>query len=360
MITFLLWSKHAWDTTFVGPILSFFSLKPWHRLGSLTFMMAVLMISLNDALGADNQPQTLSFRSFETTRLKSTGGSGIASILMDEASLLNPASVAFFQASSIYLQKGGGEFKTESGIPQSQVGQAALGDKLNSLALIASDGNNKLSGSVSFIQQREGDAKRRQWGLASASAIGSKTALGFTSILQKDELPHKARIKRWHFNIGILHALDENLSIGLVALDPWKRNDPLPQANLILGMQYVYQRSIAIMFDVGSNFYQNLNDYLVARGAIQLKVLKDLFLRVGAFDDRGKQERGSGIGIGWAGPKLVFELAIKNTKIYRSNPAMSQAATASDTILVNQANANAAAPSAPTLHESSFSMAYHF
>ena len=322
-------------------------------------LFTILLDGINPVFSAENLPQELSFRSFETTRLKSTGGSGVASILMDEASLLNPASVAFFQASSIYLQKSGGEFKTESGAPQSQVGQAALGDKLNSLALIASDGNKRLSGSLSYIQQKEGDAQRRQYGLASASAIGPKTALGFSTTYQKDELPHRAMEKRWRFHLGILHALSENFSVGLIALDPWKKNAYLTQANLILGMQYVYENSISFMLDVGSNFYQNLNDYLVTRGAIQLKVLKDLFLRVGAFDDRGKQERGNGIGIGWAGPKLVFELGIKNTKIKRRGPIAGQAAMASDAVLAHAENGEVVS-SSPTLHESSFSLAYHF
>ncbi|MBP5297115.1 MAG: hypothetical protein J6Y94_07280 [Bacteriovoracaceae bacterium] len=311
---------------------------------------SILILSFASILEAAEVPRETSFRSFETTRLKSTAGSGIASILMDEASILNPAAVAFFQVSSIYMQKSGGEFKTESSGPQSQVGQASLGDKLNSLAFIASDGNQRLSGSLSFIQQKEGLAKRRQIGLASASSIGSKTALGFTTTIQKDELPHQAPAKRWRFNLGILHALSENLSLGLVALDPWKKNLYLTQANLFLGIQYVYDNTISLIFDIGSNFYQSLNENLVTRGAIQLKVLKDLFLRVGAFEDRGRQEKGNGIGIGWAGPKLVFELAIKNTKVKSSTEG-----SVSDPAL-----ALPRTDTAPTLHESSFSMAYHF
>ena len=337
MITFLLRPRNYWFNTrwvyfFVGAALwwGVFGLNAWAQ-----------------------APSNLSFRSFETTRLKATGGAGVASILMDEASLLNPASVAFFQVSSLYLQKSGGEFKTESGVPQSQVGTAALGDKLDSLAMIASDGNQRLSGSLSFVQQKEGNARRRQWGFASASSIGSKTSLGFSTILQNDELPGSQKNKQWRFHIGILHALNESFSLGLVALEPWKKMAYLQEANLFLGAQYVYQNSISLILDVGSNFYQNLNDYLVTRGAVQLKILRDLFLRVGAFDDRGKQERGNGIGIGWAGPKLVFELAIKNTKIKRSAPTAHIVALQAD-------EAHLGATSSPTLHESSFSMAYHF
>ncbi len=36
---------------------------------------------------------------FETTRLKSTSGAGVGSILLEEAAVLNPASLSFFSIS---------------------------------------------------------------------------------------------------------------------------------------------------------------------------------------------------------------------------------------------------------------------
>jgi hypothetical protein len=307
----------------------------------LIFILVLLAtLIINDARAAEN----VSFRPFETTRLKATGGTGVASILMDEASLLNPASVAFFNVSSLYLQKSGGEFKTESDVPHSQVGQASLGDKVNSMAVIASDGNQRISGSVSFVQQKEEQARRRQIGMATASSVGDHTSLGFAYLWQKDEIPGRPKTSRWRFNVGVLHAVSENLTAGLVVFEPWRKHRTLNMANFIVGLQYVYQSTISLMVDVGSNFYKNLNDFLLIKGAFQLKVLKDLFLRVGAFEDHGQRERGNGIGIGWAGPKLVFELAVKNTQLLP--PANGTGATSGS--------------GKTTLHESSFSMAYHF
>src|SRR5690606_35849023 len=40
-----------------------------------------------------------------TTRLLSTGGAGVGSILMTEAALLNPASIAFFNSSNFYYER---------------------------------------------------------------------------------------------------------------------------------------------------------------------------------------------------------------------------------------------------------------
>ena len=52
--------------------------------------------------------------SFQTTRLKSTGGAGVASILMDEATFLNPAPLAFFNLTAVLLQRTNGETSFES------------------------------------------------------------------------------------------------------------------------------------------------------------------------------------------------------------------------------------------------------
>jgi len=63
-------------------------------------LIIFLLISLN--LSANTN-----FSTVQTTRLKSTGGAGVGSILMEEATFLNPAPIAFYNLSSVYLQKTG-------------------------------------------------------------------------------------------------------------------------------------------------------------------------------------------------------------------------------------------------------------
>ena len=46
-------------------------------------------------------------RNFETARLKSTAGAGVGSVLMDESTILNPAPIAFFNVSSVYVARIG-------------------------------------------------------------------------------------------------------------------------------------------------------------------------------------------------------------------------------------------------------------
>ena len=54
---------------------------------------------------------------FETTRLKSTAGAGVASLLIDESTILNPAPMAFFNLASFYIQRSDQKTSTtENGI----------------------------------------------------------------------------------------------------------------------------------------------------------------------------------------------------------------------------------------------------
>ncbi len=39
---------------------------------------------------------------YQTTRTKSVGGGGTGSVLLEESAFLNPASISFFQTSSIF------------------------------------------------------------------------------------------------------------------------------------------------------------------------------------------------------------------------------------------------------------------
>jgi len=53
-------------------------------------------------------------RDFQTARLNSSAGAGVASILCTEAALLNPASCAFFSGSSLSYQSYSTSLRNES------------------------------------------------------------------------------------------------------------------------------------------------------------------------------------------------------------------------------------------------------
>ena len=77
------------------------------------------------------------------------------------------------------------------------------------------------------------------------------------------------------------------------------------------------------MLDLGSNYNDDLSNSSVYRGAIQVRVYNDFFVRFGTFKDKGRGESGNGVGAGWAGPKLVLDLALKNTTM-ENNPTLNR------------------------------------
>lgn len=246
---------------------------------------------------------------FETTRLKSTAGAGVGSILMDEATALNPAPIAFFNMGSIYLQKSSSNITPD---------EASIGETMSetdTMAAIISDAKGPLKGSISILKYGEGFNKRKRYAASFASVIGKKSSMGVTYRMTEDELSQSGNIyekdKYKQTIFGVLHALSSSFTLGFVVIDPFKKR-PL-DTRAILGAQYIYQDFISVMFDMGTDYNLPMEEKFLYKGAVQFKVFTDFFVRAGLFNDKGLGEKGSGAGIGWVQPRLVLDFALKNT-----------------------------------------------
>ena len=121
------------------------------------------------------------------------------------------------------------------------------------------------------------------------------------------------------------HSIDEKLSLGIVAYDPFKSKGKETKA--LLGFQYVLMTYITGAFDFGGDYYSdNISTTLIYKGALQIKVLDDFFLRFGGFDDKMRAEKGNGYGLAWVQPRMSFEFALKNTK-RNANISLNQSET---------------------------------
>ena len=275
------------------------------------------------------------FEDFQTTRLKSTAGAGVASVLMDESTILNPAPLAMFNVSSIYFQRSGADLDIDS---NSGLGRTVQ-DK--STAIIVSDSNGGVSGSLSYLAQTQGANERKRFGVSVSSMIGQRSAFGVSYRFNKEEtnLDGLGMVKTStrQGSLGILHALSPSFTLGLVAVDPLKA---VPgETKGIVGGQYVFNDFISIMLDLGADYNNNLADSVLYRAAMQFKIYNDFFLRFGAHDDKAIKEKGTGVGIGWVQPKLSIDFALRNSE--RSEDAL-------------------AATKEQKLKESSFSVSYRF
>lgn len=249
---------------------------------------------------------------FETTRLKGTSGTGVGSILLEEAAILNPATLSFFNQSSFYGTRNTGDFSSVENSP-------TISEK-KELGLIISDANPGVSGTFHYLSQEEGFSERKRYGVSLSGIVGKTSSLGFAYRKSDDTLGssniNKIEKEYHQTSVGVLHVINQNLSFGLVAHDIFKGNNP--DAKAVAGFQYNFAHSVALLADIGSRWDQNLSDHLMYRGAIQFNVFNDFFLRVGMFNDKSTDERGNSFGLSWVQPRLSLDFSVKNSKIQRN------------------------------------------
>lgn len=242
---------------------------------------------------------------FETTHLKSMAGTGVAGVFMEESAFLNPASLAFFQNADVYFQRDMLQFKDADG---------KIVQKPKSTGVVLADGNSNLSGSLSYTSQEEGSMKRSRWGLTAAAPLSTSSAFGTSIRKTKDEnSATNKKVDYYQTVIGVTHAISQQTTLGVVAYDAF--NSAGDETKALIGFQYMMADYVTFAGDFGGNYNSDeITDTLLYRGGIQLKVLNDFFIRFGAFNDKGRQEKGNGYGISWIQPRLAFEFAMKNTK----------------------------------------------
>lgn len=271
---------------------------------------------------------------FETTRLKSTAGAGAASLLVEESTVLNPASIAFFNLSSIYVQKAGVEKLTNNQNESKET-------KDDQIGVIISDSNPTLSGSFSYLNHGEGDARRKRFALSTASTIGKSSSLGAAIRRTEDRFFSQGseinKEKYTQLVFGVTHAVNESFSFGAFVTDPQRKKKT--DSTYTLGMQYVYANFLTLMADAGAPFSKKGSSEIFYKLASQFRILDDFFFRVGTFNDKFLDEKGNGLGAGWIQPKLSIEVSYKNTR-------------SSEKIEISR--------SSSSIKETSFSLSYRF
>ncbi len=257
-------------------------------------------------------PQTMlaTYYSTETTRLKSTAGAGVGSILMDEATILNPAPLAFFNVLSFYYQS---TFASLNNRDESSF--TSNPPDPEQTTFILSDASSGLKGSLSYQKNIFDFNERERYGLSLATTIGPQSAAGVAYRITKEKNRDSdngslSENSYKQFTFGITHAISEAFSLGLVVIDPFKEKKEDRFA--ILGAQYLYAGFISLILDGGADYSKDLSTTAYYAAAIQFKIFSDFFLRFGTFKNRANLSNGNGIVVGWVQPKLVLEFSIKN------------------------------------------------
>lgn len=246
--------------------------------------------------------------SFQTTRLRGTGGTGVGSILLDEATVLNPAPMAFYNLTAVYVQRTGSDISAD-------INDVSGTGKSENYAAIISDTKGPIKGSVSYVTDKIGKSNNSTISGSTAFTVKKKSAIGFTykylTATTTSEGTKKEE-KATQYVIGASHNISPSLSVGAIFIDPLSNNKDNTLA--VLGGQVIYGDFIALMLDLGANYNYPLDQSLLYRGAVQIMFFTDVYLRAGYFNDKGLKESGTGVGLGWVQPKLALEAAIKNSK----------------------------------------------
>lgn len=242
---------------------------------------------------------------FETARLTQTAGAGVASVLINESTILNPAAITFFKDSTLYYQK-----TTTELVDKDSTRAGSYKEGLSEFYSI-SDTTSAAKGSFSYLYQNDQSGKKKKISLSSAAPVAKNTALGF--ILSHNEEESDVEDGEYtQIDIGLLHIISERLTLGFVYHDP-QRIAP-DYSFYSLGIQFQFNEYFTAMGDVGSGDVANPSKQGFNRFAFQISASKRLFLRYGISHDKLTGLKTNGYGLSWVGPKFAIELARKSSE----------------------------------------------
>lgn len=278
-------------------------------------MKKVYILALMLLMGQSSWAQ---IRDFQTSRLDSTAGAGVASVLSTEAAILNPAASAFFSGSTFAYQRYSTSLNNKS--DERVAASDKFPSKNTSQGLFMSDHDGPVKGGVAYIKQDENNYQREQIITHGAAAVGTSAAVGVSYRYLQDTLPpgtsHRHDIGH-QLSVGYIQVLDEKTIIGLTVVDP-TRSTP-NEERVMGGLTYSFADKLSLIADVGTQYTKNAKEKYFWRGAVQLQVFDDFFIRAGKFYDNIRESKGYGWGIGWIGPRLGVEFAQKLSDQFGDN-----------------------------------------
>lgn len=271
-------------------------------------------------------------REFQTSRLNSTAGAGVASILSTEAAILNPASSTFFQGNSASYQGNTASLRDENSLRDSLPDQFPKNNRSQGIFLADHDG--ELKGGMAYITQKENSFERLRTVLHGAAALGEGTSLGVTYNYIQDTMPRRfsdRHLVHHQLSMGMTHVADQDTILGIMITDP-TRTTP-GEERLIGGFQYTITNRFTLIGDVGVQYTQAFSKKYLWRGALQLNIFSDFFFRIGQFYDNVTEFKGTGYGVAWMGPRFGVEFSQKVSEQFGSEGYIYRDETIVDTSL---------------------------
>ena len=216
------------------------------------------------------------FRSIETTRLVSTSGAGVASLLVSEASILNPSVIAFYKNTSIYAHRLKGEIEETSRTTPKEFKETLY---------VATDTSGKFKGALAYFKQENLGSKREQFNLSFAKPMGKKAAFGMIYQYIKDYDDGEIRLDGEHTaSMGVTYIHNTNLIFGAVFQDLAKKIKH--DQKVTVGLQYNFTKFLMVMLDHGFHYGYSYRENNYSSLALQTSIYKDIYLKGGVFNNK--------------------------------------------------------------------------
>ena len=238
-----------------------------------------------------------------STRLLSTSGAGVGAILLNESTILNPASAIFFNTSSFYYQKDDFTLNDDGD-------ETSLLDNSHQEIYSIIDDSTSAKGGFSYIHQYFNGERRKRYSLSLSRPLGKKSSIGLIYKFTDAHLDNEY-LKLHQFLIGFTHVQSNQLSFGLTINDPQFRVEE--DFKVTAGIQYTFSEMISFLYDIGTGDMQNPDKKSFNLWAIQVGVFKDFFIRYGGGTSNFEGARYQSWGVSWTGPRLSLEYAYRNS-----------------------------------------------
>jgi hypothetical protein len=270
----------------------------------MRFVLLILFFFTFDAVAQ--------IRPLQTTRMTSTSGAGVGSLLVVESAILNPAALAFFTDTYFSYQKNSSSIK--SGNDLRLVDDNNFPSSNGHEAYFLFDNSSQVKGGFSYQHQREGGFERKRLTASLAGFITDRLTWGLLYKYTEDNLSSSARgnSKVSHpVTLGLTYVFSPGLIVGATYDDPGLAIKEETRANI--GIQYSLFDQFVLIFDAGTKPNGDAFDSRIWRGALQFNVFSDFFVRAGKYQDRALNLEGDSWGVSWIGPKLGAEFAMKQS-----------------------------------------------
>lgn len=279
----------------------------------VAIMHFFLLLSLIPFLSNAYAQNSRTPRPLQTTRLNSTSGAGVGSLLVAEAAILNPAPTAFFQDTYVSYQKNNTDLGNAS--PDRLTNADPFGRLNASESYYLFDNSSELKGGLSYQHQREDGFRRKRITATASSLVKDNLSVGvlfkYTEDTQYLDSGNSHRVSN-PLTLGFTYIYHPGLIFGGVWEDPTRASRD--ESRVIAGLQASLTEKIVLIFDVGGDPTADFNDSRLWRGALQVSLFSDLYLRGGRYQDRSLLLEGESWGVAWIGPKLGAEFSMKTSR----------------------------------------------